>query len=674
MDMNARASRPLFRRAHLFFRGKAGDETALRRNQGVWMLTAIALTIAIHVPSLPNWTIASCALLLLWRGWRLWRGKKAPTRWLLLPLTIAATVGVRLSYGHFLGKAPGLTLLVMLLSLKLLETRDMRDIRAVVLLCFFLQFGLFFNDQSLPAAIMVLVAALVTLGSQISLTDPASDTRARLKTSALLLAQGLPFMIVLFLLFPRVISPLWGIPRDASATTGLSDIMTPGSISELVLSDALAFTATFDGPPPPPAIRYWRGPVLNDFDGRSWRLRLRAFRDAPGYTPSGRRFGYRLMLEPHQQHWLPALDYLAGPVQDVQFSRDFQAVSRAPISSRTQFSFVSFPDIQVGVNEEAWETNLARHLPGDGNPRARALAAELRADTPEQTVRRILAWLTAAGFIYTLQPPLLDADSIDFFLFETRMGFCEHFAGAFVFLARAAGVPARVVTGYQGGYINPVDGAMVVRQSDAHAWAEVWLDGRGWVRIDPTALVAPQRIDGGLADSLRTGDALPLMLRPEFSWLRQLRYRWEALNNEWNRMVIAYDEARQHDLLEKFGLNAFSLSKLFPAIIISTVLLMAMLYFWAQRTRNDGDPLDQAWARFSSRLARHSLARQSAEGPLDYGRRLTAARPADAEALTAICKLYARLRYRPPASREEIRALARAIAALRLEKDRLPHA
>ncbi|MDR2259597.1 MAG: DUF3488 and transglutaminase-like domain-containing protein [Azoarcus sp.] len=664
----------LLSRAHLFFQGKVSGETALRRSQGAWLLAAVALTIVPHLPYLPGWTIASCALLLCWRGWRLWRGKNAPTRWLLLPLSIAAAVGVRISYGYFLGKAPGLTLLVMLLSLKLLETRDMRDIRAVVLLCFFLQFGIFFNDQSPPAAIMALIAALAALGGQISFTDPASGTRARLKTSALLLAQGLPFMVVLFLLFPRVISPLWGVPHDASATTGLSDVMTPGSISELALSDALAFTAAFDGPPPPPALRYWRGPVLNDFDGRSWRLRLRAFRDLPDYTPSGRRFGYRLMLEPHQQHWLPVLDYPAGPVQGVRFSRDFQAVSRVPVSGRTQFNFVSFPDIQVGVNEETWEISLARNLPGDGNPRARVLAAGLRADTPGQSVQRILAWLTAAGFIYTLQPPLLDADSIDFFLFETRMGFCEHFAGAFVFLARAAGVPARVVTGYQGGYINPVDGAMIVRQSDAHAWAEVWLAGRGWVRVDPTARVAPQRIAGGLADSLRTGDTLPLMLRPEFSWLRQLRYRWEALNNEWNRMVIAYDEARQYDLLEKFGLNAFSLSKLFPAIIITTVLLMAMLYFWAQRARNGGDPLDQAWARFSSRLARHGLARQSAEGPLDYGRRLAAARPAEAETLTAICQRYARLRYRPPASREEIRALARAIAALRLEKDRIPHA
>ncbi|MDR2030808.1 MAG: DUF3488 and transglutaminase-like domain-containing protein [Azoarcus sp.] len=666
--MSTPALPALLSRVRFFFRGIVSGETALRRNQGAWLLAAVALTVSLHFVSLPGWTIAFCTLLLLWRGWRLWRGKSAPTRWLLLPLAIIAVVGVRLSYGYFLGKTPGLALLVVLLSLKLLETRDMRDIRAVVLLCLFLQFGLFFNDQSLPAAIMVLVAALVALGSQISLADPNSSARTRLKTGAILLVQGLPFMVVLFLLFPRVISPLWGIPHDTSGTTGLSDTMTPGSISELVLSDALAFTAEFDGPPPPPALRYWRGPVLNDFDGRTWRLRLRAQRDVPDYTPSGRRFEYQLMLEPHRQHWLPVLDYLAGPVRNVLFSRDFQATSRTPVTSRTQFGFVSFPDIQVGANEAAWEINLARDLPEHGNPRARVLAAELRAKTPEQTVQRIIAWLTAAGFVYTLQPPLLNEDSIDFFLFETRMGFCEHFAGAFVFLARAADVPARVVTGYQGGYINPVDGAMIVRQSDAHAWSEVWLAGRGWVRVDPTALVAPRRIDDGLARSLRAGDALPLLLRPELSWLRQLRYHWEALDNGWNRMVVAYDESRQNDLLERFGLNTVSLEKILPVIIIATVLPMAMLYFWAQRSRNDSDLLDRAWARFSARLARHGLARHSAEGPLDYGRRLAAARPADAETLAAICALYARLRYRPPASREELRTLARAIAALRLQK------
>jgi transglutaminase-like putative cysteine protease len=643
------------------------ENIALHRDQGAWLLATVALTLAFHLPNLPLWAAILCPLLLAWRGWRLWQGKIAPPRWLLLPIAIAAAVGVHLSYGYFLGKAPGLTFLALLLSLKLLETHSMRDIRAVVLLCLFLQFGLFFNDQSLPVALAALIATVVALGSQISLSDPVASTRERLKTSTLLLVQGFPFMVMLFLLFPRI-SPLWGIPNDTTATTGLSESMSPGTISELILSDDLAFTAEFIGPPPPPPERYWRGPVLSRFDGRTWHLTRNVLQNQPSYHPGGPRFDYRIILEPHNQHWLPALDYPAGPVQGVSFAYDFQTLSRSAITNRAQFSLSAFPRTQVGTDEAPRVLRQTLSLPPTGNPKARALAAELQAGTPEQTVGKILTWLTDGKFSYTLQPPLLDNNSIDFFLFETKMGFCEHFAGAFVFLARAADVPARVVTGYQGGHINRINGTMTVRQSDAHAWAEVWLDGRGWIRVDPTAIIAPQRIDRGLSGTLRNG--LPFMLRPEYAQLRQLRDRWEAIANEWNRLVVTFDDNRQQDLLEAFGLDIFSLPKMLGATALVTVLLLAAFYYWALRRRETRDPLDRAWAGFSARLARHTraLARQPAEGPLDYSCRIAAARPAEAEALHAICIQYARLRYRLPATREEIRQLTRAIRALELKK------
>jgi transglutaminase-like putative cysteine protease len=645
------------------------DNIALHRDQGLWLLATVALTLAFHLPNMPLWAIALCPILLAWRGWRLWQGQAAPPRWLLLPIALGAAIGVRLSYGYFLGKAPGLTFLALLLSLKLLETRSMRDIRAVVLLCLFLQFGLFFNDQSLPTALVALLATVVALGSQISLSDPAASTRERLQTSALLLVQGLPFMVVLFLLFPRV-SPLWGVPNDTTASTGLSDSMSPGTISELILSDDLAFTAEFNGPPPPPAARYWRGPVLTRFDGRTWYLSRNVPQDQPSYTPVGPRYDYRIILEPYNQHWLPVLDFPAGPLPGVRFTYDFQALSRAPLTNRTQFSLSAFPDTVVGLHEQPRVLRQASTLPPTGNPRARELAAGLKADTPPQTVGKILAWFQSNHFSYTLQPPLLDNNSVDFFLFDTRMGFCEHFAGAFVFLARAADVPARVVTGYQGGHVNRINGAMTVRQSDAHAWAEVWFDARGWVRVDPTALIAPQRIDRGLSGSLLEG--LPFMLRPEYASLRLLRDRWEAITNEWNRLVVTFDDDRQQDLLEVFGLDVFSLPKMLGATALLTSLLLAVFYYWALHRRETLDPLDRAWAKLSARLARHGLARAPSEGPLDYGCRIAAARPAEAEALTTICIQYARLRYRPPATREEIRKLIRAIGALDLKKTSSP--
>ncbi|MCL2875309.1 MAG: DUF3488 and transglutaminase-like domain-containing protein [Betaproteobacteria bacterium] len=662
--LNARLSGALFR-------GRNGHndppkrskpvEVSLRRDQAVWLLAAAALTLLAHLPKLPVWVTIYCVALLVWRGWLLWNGKAAPPRWVLPPLVLGMAVCIRLDLGQFFGKTPGLIFLAALLCLKLLETRNMRDIRVVTLLCFFLQFGLFFNDQSLPAATLALVALLITLGSQVALADPSSNSRERLRTGAMLLAQGMPFMVALFVLFPRAIPPLWGISADTVAISGLSDSMSPGTISEMILSDELAFTVEFDGSRPAPADRYWRGPVLSQFDGRTWRMAVRLLGDNPEYTPSGRRFDYRIMIEPHQQHWLPALDYVAGSVEGVRFSRDFQALAQQPVSSRAQFAFSSFPDTAVGLNEYPLTLDLTRQLPKHGNPRARALAAELKAETPRQTVGRILDWFLDGGFSYTLQPPVLKENSIDFFLFETRAGFCEHFAGAFVFLARAAGVPARVVTGYQGGRINPITKAISVRQSDAHAWAEVWYAGRGWVRVDPTALIAPMRIDHGLEGALE--GKLPFMLRPEYSWLRQLRDGWEAATTQWNRKVIAYDGRRQHDLLGAFGLGDMTPPKAFGAASIAIALLMAAFYGWAQFHRNDGglDPLDRAWVRFSARLAPFGLARLSNEGPLDYAQRLAAARPADAGVLTSICTRYACLRYRQPPLRAEIDALAHTI-------------
>ena len=639
-------------------------EVSLRRDQAVWLLAATALTLIAHLPKMPAWVTMYCAALLVWRGWLLWHGKAAPPRWVLPPLVLGVAICIRLDLGLFFGKTPGLIFLAALLCLKLLETRNMRDIRVMALLCFFLQFGLFFNDQSLPAAIMAFAALLVTLGSQVALADPSSSSRERLKIGAMLLAQGIPFMAALFVLFPRTIPPLWGIPADTTAISGLSDSMSPGTISEMILSDELAFTVEFDGARPTPTDRYWRGPVLNRFDGRTWHMTGRPLAEYPAYTPSGRHFGYRIMLEPHQQHWLPALDYPAGPVEGVRFSRDLQALTKQPVINRTQFAFSSFPSTPVGLNEYPSILSQALMLPERGNPRARALAAELKARTPEKTISQILDWFLDGQFTYTLQPPILKEDGIDFFLFETRAGFCEHFAGSFVFLARAADIPARVVTGYQGGHINPITKAISVRQSDAHAWAEVWYSGQGWVRVDPTALVAPMRIDRGLEGALKRG--LPFMLRPEYSWLRQMRDGWEAAATKWNRHIVAYDGGQQHDLLKSFGLGDVSTSKTLGASSIAIALLMAAFYSWAKFRRNDGglDPLDQAWVRFSNRLALFGLARMPDEGPINYARRLSAARPADASTLTSICTRYACLRYRLPPLRTEVDALALTIDTL----------
>lgn len=645
-------------------------EPALQRNQGMWLLGAAALTLAPHTLYLPLWVSALSFLLLGWRLSLLLRGSQAPSIYLIAAIGLAAGIGVRLAYGHFFGKDPGLAYLALLLGLKLLETRNMRDIRAATLLSFFLQLGVFFDNQTLPVAALALSATLLSIGALHSLSDPVASPRECMRNSAVLLAQGLPFMLLLFVVFPRVQGPLWGLPADAhSSMSGLSDTMSPGSISNLSLSEAIAFRAQFSGPPPPPAQRYWRGPVLNTFDGTTWRAGRQVELSQPSYTPTGPRIDYRLTLEPHNQRWLLALDFPANAPDGVLYSTDYQALSTTPVRSRLRIDLTSFPETVVGTDESARLVNAARQLPSGTNPRTRELAQALAAgaNTPADILARALEHMGRMDLIYTLRPPLTGQNGIDAFLFDTKMGFCEHFSSAFVFLLRAAGVPARVVTGYQGGEINPVDQSLIVRQSDAHAWSEVWLADRGWVRVDPTALAAPGRIESGLAGALPAGEALPLFMRPHLSWLRDLRFRWEAVSNSWNQWVLGYNPERQRELLSRLGLGELSLSVWIGALSIAVSGLMAVLFFWALRQKKDGDDLDRAWMAFSAKLGRIGLAREPAEGPLDYGHRIARARPDLAAVLIGIATRYAQLRYSPPASSEAVSELKRHIRNLDLK-------
>ena len=462
---------------------------ALDKRQGLWLLSSAAVSAAPHAMWLPGWISVVCALLLTWRGLLLWQGSRPPPRALLLVITLALAVGVRIEFDHFFGKDPGVALLALLLGLKLLETQAARDIRAGVLLCLFLQLAIFFEDQSLPVAALALCGTLLALGALIALVDPAARLGAQLRGALSLLAQGLPFMLALFLLFPRIQGPLWGLPADAfSARTGLSDTMTPGSISALGTSSAIAFRVRFEGTPPAQNQRYWRGPVLTAYDGRTWRARPARESDTPFYTPSGARIDYALTLEPHNQRWLLALDYPGEAQPKARYSHDFLALSPRPVQTRTRFTLSAYPSTPTGLAEDAATLAAATRLPPGSNPRSAALAAELAAGTRShaETLARVIAHLRATPLRYTLQPPLLGSHPADDFLFETQSGFCEHFASAFVVLMRAAGVPARVVTGYQGGEINPVDGYLVVRQSDATPGPKSGLQGAaGCASIPP---------------------------------------------------------------------------------------------------------------------------------------------------------------------------------------------
>lgn len=648
-------------------------ENHLPRRAAWWLLAAAAVTLAPHTLYMPSWISVACALLLLWQASLLWSNAPAASRlrrYLLLAVALAAVAGVRIEFGYFFGKAPGIALLAILMCLKLLEAASARDLRAAVLLAFFLQLGLFFDDQTLAVAAIALLGALLATATMLTIEDPALDPLRTLRTGGVLMLQALPFLVVLFVLFPRLPGPLWGLPADAyAAMTGLSDEMSPGSIAELGLSDKIALRAEFDGPPPPASQRYWRGPVLTQFDGRVWRMARTPSLSGPAYTPSGPGYAYILTLEPHNQRWILALDFPGDILSrsSIRHSGDYQLVSDAPVRARMQFDLNAWPESSVGIDESRSVLDTATRLPEDASPRTRALVEELVADarSPPEVLDLVIAYFRASELVYTLSPPLLEDHPVDEFLFDARRGFCEHFTSAFVFMMRAAGVPARVVTGYQGGAINSVDGSVVVRQSDAHAWAEIWLAERGWVRVDPTALAAPSRIERGMSAAIPAGDPRTLLMREgaALDWLRGMRDRWEALSNAWNRNVLGFDQGYQQRLLSRFGLEKPDWRSISVVLGLALSLLMLALITWAVFRRADGDALDRIWRRFSAKLAHHGLARLQSEGPIDYADRVARALPAHAAEVHDIAATYARLRYgaASPASADLTRQLAQRI-------------
>ncbi len=624
---------------------------ALRLSAHAWLLLVVPLTVLPHAVHLPAWIVALCIALIGWRAWQMHRSRaRNPTssRWLILAIALAAGVAVRLHFGHFFGKDPGIALLAVLLCLKQLELHRERDVRAAVLLGYFLQLSLFLHDQAPWIAALALAGTLVASVCLLSLQDRSATALEQLRTGAVIMSQALPFLVLLFIAFPRIPGPLWGLPADAfSARTGLSDTMQPGAIADLAQSGEIVMRAAFAGTAPPAGERYWRGPVLTHFDGRTWRAMAARPLMAPAYAVSGPAYSYQLTLEAHNRPWWLAMDFPGPGVDKVRYLSDFQLIAEAPLRTRSRIALSAHPQATIGLDEAPETLRAALQLPARFNPRTAEAVQALIASRPAPAERltAVLAFFRDGGYTYTLQPPLLGRDSVDEFLFDTRRGFCEHFASAFVVMMREAGVPARVVTGYQGGERNPIDETLVIRQSDAHAWAEVWLEGRGWVRVDPTAAANPIRIDAGIAASLPTGEVLPIMMRPAFDWLRELRHRWDALSNSWNQWVLGYNDLRQRELLERLGFRDVGWPALATVLGAGMAVLLAALLAWAMLRRRNGDALDHAWAAFCAKLAAHGLPRNAWEGPIDYVERAARRWPHRAAVLRAVGARYAELRY-----------------------------
>ena len=630
------------------------------------LILALAIVGIPHALRAP-WWLALLTLALY--GWRalvfVWR-QALPPRWLLLVLALIAMFGVWVEYRTVFGRIPAIVLLLLFSGLKLMETRTHRDAAAVVFLCYFLLLTNFLYTQGIGEALVMCLALAVITVTVVGFSAPQRSLQANARSAAMLLGHAAPAALLLFLLFPRVQGPMWGLPQDAqSAVTGLNDTMTPGSVAELAQSDALAFRAEFAGPLPPPRQRYWRGPILSEFDGRTWSAAPTLLAERGPRLRGGTTVRYSVLLEAHHRHWLFALESPAQRPARANFSSDGHLLANAPVRVRLRYEMVSITDAQPDADENAGLLRQALRLPAGYNPKAKTLAAEWRraAATETEIVTRAVDFFRRSAIAYTLEPPPLGHDSVDEFLFSTRAGFCEHFASAFVFLMRAAGLPARVVTGYLGGDPNPIDGILTVRQSDAHAWAEVFLAGHGWLRVDPTAAAVPARLDSGLARSVPGSAALPLLMRQELQWLRGLRYNWEALVHQWNVWVLGYNPERQRDFMSWFGMPRADWRDLAAALLGTMCLFAVALLTWSVWRRTRPDPVQSAWLRFCTKLDARGLARAPHEGPLDFADRAVLGVPSCAPAIRRISDLYVALRYGKAGAPSEVAELQRLVRA-----------
>jgi transglutaminase-like putative cysteine protease len=551
-------------------------------------------------------------------------------------------------------------MLVLLLALKLLEMRAKRDLFVVLFLSFFLMLTNFFYSQGIVTALMMVAAIIALLTAQLSFqyTGVVPPFKKRLRLGALIFALAVPPMLMLFLLFPRIQGPLWGLPGDAHAgRSGLSDSMAPGNISSLALSDDIAFRIKFIDPAPPQAALYWRGVVLGNYDGRTWSALQPRVRHAQTVTlsPHGAPVRYQVTLEPHGRRWLFALEVpqaipqLAGNPAGI--TGDLQLLATQPINQRVRYDATSYVGGKLQATESALTLQDWLQLPPGFNPQTLAWAAQLRhqSDDDAVLVNSVLQFFRKQPFSYTLEPPLLGKHAVDDFLFSTRAGFCEHYASAFVVLMRALDIPARVVTGYQGGEINPVDGFMSVRQSDAHAWAEVWLKGSGWTRIDPTAAVAPNRIEMNLSRSVQRRGLSGLFAAgmDKTAWLDTLRINWDAMTNSWNQWVLNYNMEQQKNFLAWLGFDDVdwrTLASLMLGIGVLLTALMTVPLLWGQRPKIE--PVDALYLALCQNMAQRGHPRAIHEGPHAYGARLAAELAADRYVPVArFLALYEQARY-----------------------------
>jgi len=613
-----------------------------------WTIAAFMIAASPHLIAMPATLGAVVVLTCAWRLVAARQRWRPPAGWLRLLLTLGAIALLAVTYGGLWGRRAATGMLCLMLAAKMLELYRVRDLRMVASVSLFLIAAQFLFDERLVfiaylfGGILVVICALIRIQQLERDREKAPEGNwGVIREAAVMLSAALPVALVLFIAFPRLVEPLWGLPNQVmDGKTGLSDSMSPGAIADLFLDNSPALRAEFEGTPPPPEQRYWRGPVLWRFDGDTWeRSFLAARTPAPAVPPSADDYRYTVQLEPHERTWMFALDYPVSAPDQAIISMDFQITRRDPITTLTEYRMRSNPRIKDMPRLPAAIRQLALELPGDRNPRTHAMASQLREQFEDDVdlVRHVLEWLREEPFFYSLETAPLGRHGVDEFLFDLRRGYCEYYASAFAVIMRSANIPARIVTGYQGGYWQEGGQYLLVRQSDAHAWVEIWLEGNGWTRVDPTAAVSPARIESGARSAVEAGQRL--------EWLRSLRNHYDRLQHMWNSWVLGFDAERQQRMMQFVGLPG--LDRMGKALLMAGVLGLAVLlvaWFWLKQPASSSDPVQRAWLKLTRRMRRSGQGPAIGETPLAWADRI-APRLLEGERLRELVEVYCLIRY-----------------------------
>jgi len=656
----------------------------------LWLLFGITLTLTPHFFNQKPLITACNLVFIAWRLLYEMQIIKLPKQFARVSLAILTFVVVAYMHKTVLGLFAGSALLTVMLCLKLLEMHTWRDKVVVISLAYFVTVTNFLYDQSLILGVYLLLVVIVLTTTLIAFNRKTTNHKTEqyeiLRLATNIVVQAIPLTLLLFFLFPRIPGPLWSLPDDAhSGLTGLSDSMTPGKISQLSNNESIAFRVKFKNSTPQSSRRYWRGPVFNHFDGQTWRD---AITQKPEYTSTAimlrnkaiisaqaKPIEYSVMLEPHNKTWLFGLDIPTKIPSNTFLSTNYELHKPQPVKKLIRYELISYTDYKLDpYSQDSFRQYL--HVPSQSAPKTRRLVKALLAQTigsPQpkaQLVKLALDHIKNEPFYYTQRPPLLHNDPIDEFLFETRKGFCEHYASAFAVLTRIAGIPSRVVTGYLGGEYNSAGKYWSIKQSDAHAWTEVWLPNQGWVRIDPTAVIPTNRVEYSTHIERFSPGTLSA---GNFKWLSQawrtIRHRWDSANYFWNIWIIGYDDQQQTNLLSRMGFENISWKSLSILLFssLSVVLGVIGLIILKRNNKSDQDPVQAIYTKYCKKLARIGITRKPGETAIQLADRVSQTKPELNAKLNNVTALYNKLRYSKASDTDLYANFKKTVANLKLD-------